>query len=82
MNAMSEWPLTEWQPVRLKKVHGAELTSNAKELLSRVVRVRKWPDGKHPEMSCPGEKWFQIHPDDCLGARGIVLVCEHEILAD
>ena len=87
---MNEWqpPMTEWQPARVRSVHGpGDLSPEQNALLERLVlRVRPFGRSWKEEYGCPiGSLLYEVHPEDCekiWGLKALAHVCEHELLTD
>ena len=83
----------EWQPVRIKpaskgrphSMYVGKFSKPRDEMTGKIVRVR--PTTYRHGYTCSTGVVLEVHPDDAvniLGADGdrMVLVCEHQILAD
>ena len=80
----------QWQPARLRIVHGAgnagpEAAERANKMLVRIMPHSGAP--KNPR--CPDAnavRWYEVHPEDAMKINGgwalASIICEHEILTD
>jgi hypothetical protein len=78
---------TQWQPARMKMVHGAYdvPVEELEELRRLTLRIRPTKRQFYPKdrlkLGCDAIQFYEVHPEDIPPGCGDLL-CEHEILTD